>query len=139
VQATPEEEIVLQFRNSMPIRLENRLALSYGFKYHSRKPTEWVMYKKVQGPQTVVGNGPDDLSEGIVVELTRRLNKILEAFEDLDFHQHIIKIRCTNYARTLPPKERDWCLAWIKRVVEDDNYNSDDPPWEDTEREVVIT
>jgi hypothetical protein len=120
----------LKFKSDMPLKSLRLLQDKYGFVYFSRKVGDWVMYEKYKGPMTKPKNiSFDDLTEGDVTELTNRVNRIVDCFQDPDANTYLIRARCTNMARTLEPKRRAWVLDWLERNFPDENG----PPWENGE------
>ncbi len=126
-RSVPSPTLKLRFSHAIPLRLENEL-VKRGFSIYSRKRGSWVVYEKRQKVAS-------ELSEIVINDLVHKLNRIANAFKDVESNKEIIKVRCTNLARTMQPLERAWCLDWIRRVIDEED-NDNDPPWEDTEREV---
>lgn len=109
----------------MPFGLEYRLINKYKFRIHSRIPRQWVLFEKEVVPP--MASDFSDLPEGIQTELLRKVNKIVNAYQDPESNKERIKLRCLNLARTLLPKQRDFVKDWVRRVIDEDG----DPPWED--------
>lgn len=114
----------LKFKDTIPMTLEWKL-MKLGYQFFARKRNDYVIYERA--PIKKDGQSIDfsDLSELVVADLTRRVNRIAGSFENPDDHKELIKARCTNMANTLPSKEREWILDWIKRVIDEDDGDNE--------------
>lgn len=98
-----------------------------GFTHFSGHP-DWLMYVKINAdarpkPKAEVESSDwRGLSDTKQAELGRRCNRIVDKYPgDLADHRATIKTRVTNLAKTLEPREREWMLDWIKRVIENED------------------
>lgn len=114
------KSIRLQFKPSIPIRLENVLA-SFGFVLHSRKKDRWVIYRKTL-------DAKPQLTYAIRENLEHKLNDILDEYYDP--YPYILEIRtkCMEVAEGLSGAQKEWVLGWIETNIDDELCSV---PWTD--------
>lgn len=112
----------LKFKSDISADMKMRLK-ALGFLYYSGGP-DWLIYTKYMGHTSgIVHPQPDfrGLPEAKQAELAGRCNKIADCFKEPETHKDVIRMRITNMARTLEPREREWVMDWIKRVIDEDD------------------
>lgn len=113
--------VLLQFKESIPVKLENALA-DFGFTRYSRKIGEWVIYEKVLTPTSLNEFG---MTKKVEDEIRHRLEKIIDAYLDPYSYTEAIREQCTRVANQLPKNQRAWVFKWIRDTIDCP------PPWED--------
>lgn len=114
-----------KFKGDMSTNLKEVLKRR-GFTHYSGHP-DWLIYVKINvdaRPKPKVEETSfdwRDLSDVRQSELNRRCNKIVDKYPgDLAEHRATIKTRVTNLAETLEPREREWMLDWVRRVIDEE-------------------
>lgn len=118
-----------KFKGDMSADLKEVLKRN-GFSHYAGHP-DWLMYVKIDEAMKpnvnkippVVLNEPDwrGLSDEKQAELNRCCNRIVDKYPgDLSMNRDKIRVRVTNLAKTREPRERDWMLDWVRRVVDEE-------------------
>ena len=116
--------VKLQFKSTIPARLENALA-DFGFTQYARKVGSWVIYEKdltKHKPREIDNFG---VSKNVQAHLLSRLERVIDSYLDPYSHTDAIRSQCMRIANQLPKNQRAWVLDWIEKNVDAK------PPWED--------
>lgn len=106
--------VKIKIKSTIPFTLEMKLVQQYGFKVHSRKKGEWVIFAKDEWPEMELKK-VGDVTPLIQASLIRRINKIVEWYADPTKHTTSIRLRLTNLAAGLDPKERQFVQDWTEQ------------------------
>lgn len=114
----------LRFKDDLEGKYIRQLINDLGFRYHSRKIGDWLVYRKRHS----------DLSEAITNFLTRQCNQACEPWYDVN--GTLDKVGANTALKSLAQSmydfdHKEWIMSWAKRNVDDYvlDPEDDDIPW----------
>lgn len=111
----------LKFKDNLPFPLEIALCNRYGFAIEARDKLEGtITFSKELKAINKHAFNPDALSEVVKGELIRKVNRIVDCFENPEQYVRTIRARINNMAMCHPAPERQFILDWVTDNVVDD-------------------
>lgn len=113
----------LKFKDTISLPVEMALVHKWGFRIEERNKNAnppYVMFAKDIAPIFGDAESPDGLAEAVKTDLIRRMNKIVDWYENPELHTKSIQARINNLAMCRAGAERQFVLAWSAANVTED-------------------
>lgn len=115
-------EIKLQFSADITLPLEIALVQRWGFRVHTKRNQtgKYITFSKDVIPRNRRETNPDMLDEVTKTLLLRKINKIVDFYENPELCVRSIRARINNLAMTQAPDERLFIQKWAQEHVTED-------------------